>query len=385
MITSGPGGFGEESTEMAPPQPQAQPETISEGGRSFTVDDSTGLAIPTELVEARAEENVAQNRPKDEQILQPEAEDLSETGKEQKEVTQEALDKAARDKKKEEIRQLTPEQRIENIRDAIESLPESIKLASNITEAKEEIRKILVEQGASADVIEAQLLRTEDLFQEMGDSAEENIDELKNNGDITPQQAKEAKSELRKFFESRVVELGSFVKEGVKSSDSKTIFDLFLVFGTEGKYGDSGIGEFSRGVEKDSSDAYLFQILEKGGEAGLKGFIGAVLNKDSVGEIGDEEIKQLFSDMHAMMEMGSWDDIQDRLSLFLNKNEYLGKHTFSKEHIREMIDKMNGISADQIRKVFGIETSDEASEASDDQQTLGQSGTSQPTTQESAT
>lgn len=372
MITPGEGGGEQPPQIITPDQARTQ---LPQPGDTLTVVEKYNTHEVDVGPKQEGNLNTADGSPEDtEKIIEPaegEQTDNEETSEDEKQPaqTQEELEAVARDKKKQELKQLTPEQREANIQALLSEFSENIASASSYALAKEELIKELREQGMTDVRITGEVSRMDRLFDELRDSAEETIDEMEQEGTITPEQAQEKKSKIKEYFEMGLAATGDWVKEGIKSSDSKTLFDLFLVFGAEGRFGTSGVGEFSRGLEKDSSNAYLMEILEKRGEKGLKAFIEAVLGKIDVGPLSDDNIKKLFSDMNEMMEVGNWDNVQTRLSLFLNNNDRPNDHKFDKKQIALMIDTLDGKSADQIRKTFGIstlETSSEAEEASDD-------------------
>jgi len=309
-----------------------------------------------------------------------------ETSEQTGQQTADTLRAQERAKTKQEIAESSREQRDANIEKLITELPDFIKGATSLEEAKEEYKKLLQEQGATDARIKGELARMDLLADRVEDMAESSLDDLVSDGDMTEEQAKEKKSKIRQFMESGLVSLGDFAKEGMETSSFEDIMKLFLVFGTEGRFGTSGVGEFSRGLEKDSSNAYLIEALEKGGEEGLKAFIEAILGKIDVGPLTDDNMKNLFKEMNDLMERDQkWEYIQDRLSTFLNNRDYPGDHKFDKDNIKRMIDTLAGRSADQIRKTFGIstlETSSEAEESSADSDQKTSGNDSEPSSEE---
>jgi hypothetical protein len=313
---------------------------------------------------------------------------------------------ARREETKEEARQKTPEQRQADIETLAEWLPDFVAQSETLAEAKESYEATLREEGAKDDEVEFELARLEANFEEMkrnsevtlneaveegtltpkeadekrkerdaylttdpeiakanlAQDVEDKIDEEVSSGKITEEQAKEKKSELEKYLGMGLAATAEWARAGFDSTDAKTIFDLFLVFGAEGKFGTGSMNEFKSGM-KEGSDLYLMEILESGDEKDVKGFFEAMLDIPDAGELTDEKLKDLIDQVYYQVQIKEWSVFNDRLSGFLNKKGKGGEHTFSEHSIKHMIEELSSKSADQVRKLLGIETTETSNEA----------------------
>jgi len=379
-MTPGEGG-GEQPPQIITPD-QANTR-LPQPGESLVIANKSGVVtgeVPVGPQQEVVQSDTGDSSSEDtETIIPGEGEQIGDESQPPK--TREELDNDDEEKRLKDIKNLSLEERDKIIEKLIMELDDSIKNSTNLVQLRDEFKQSLKENGATDTRIKAEMSRLDDQIDRLRDLAEANVDDEFAKNNITAEQAEEKKSQIRKFMESGLVSLGEFVKEGLETSSLPTFLELFLVFGTKGN--DTPLGRFSREVEKDSSDAYLMKELEKGGEEGLKSFIELFLGKIDVGPLGDENLKKLFRDMSERINIDdNWKYINDGLSLFLNNRDYSGDHKFNKDNIKIMIETLDGKSADQIRKTFGIstlETSKGSEDPSDGSDQTTTSGGSQPT------
>lgn len=381
--------------------------------KSTDVQTKSGLWVPggssaaREIDSQRAQEAEAQ-QPNDLDA----AVDVVEVGNPEGIIPPDAeTSQTRREANQEVIKQKTPEQRKEDIETLMSLMPDYIAQSRSQEEAKAAYRQALIEESegkltdeeinSEMDRMEAILERmrrnSEDIFEtelaegdmtqseveerrakidrymnmspeeaaaEMVQDAEDQIDKKVEAGNITETQAEEKKSELRKRIDKGLAATAEWTRESLESSSAETIFDLFLVFNTEGQFGTKGLRELAK--EGSESDIYLSQLLEKGDIKIVKGLIEAMLNIDDAGELTDETLKDHISRIYEKLELSTdWQPFQERLSTFLNKNGHSGGHTFTESKIKLMFKSFNEKSPDQIRKVLGISTSETSNEAGD--------------------
>lgn len=319
-----------------------------------------------------------------------------------------------REANKEKIREQTPEQRQENIETLVSMLPDFIAQSRSKVEAMESYERSLREEEATEDEIKVELARMEAIFEEMTRNSEDvfekalergemtveeveerrakidkflnmtpeeaaeeirndiegQIDDKVNSGELSQEDAEDKKSELRKRLEGGLAATIEWASDGISSSSAETIFDLFLVFGVEGQFGTKGLRELAKGGKE--GDKYLMEILGSGDINAIKEFIKTMHgDQRDIGKLTEESIKEHISLIDKSLAISvDWEPFNLRLRRFVNEQKSDSQdHDFTEENVKILFKTLNGSSADQIRKIFGIETwetSDEAKKTSGD-------------------
>jgi hypothetical protein len=368
MITPGEGG-GEKPPQIITPD-QARTKPPQPGDTLTVVEKYNTHEVDVGPKQEEGNLNTADGSSEDtETIIKPgEGEQIEDEN--QPAQTQEELEKVARDKKRQELKQLTPEQREDHFQTLLSEFSENIASAPSYALAKEELIKELREQGMTEVRINGEVSRMDRLFDELRDGAEETIDEMKREGTITPEQAQEKKSKIKEYFEMGLVAAGDWVKEGIKSSDSKTIFDLFLVFGAEGRFGGSSLSDLEsmKGTEADDyllnevrkNPVYLTAAIEKAfGSSGLYEDISR-FEPNKIGNDMDKLAALVsYFNSKAKQSEENWNSLSKGMVEFLDPSGQKGYQLSEKTKL--IFDKLD--SADSLRSFLGIETSETSDEA----------------------
>lgn len=196
-------------------------------------------------------------------------------------------------------------------------------------------------------------------------SEEEVVDMMKQAATDAGADPQEAETRARKLMDRAAAIAGMTFNEfkaANEGSSLKTFLDAFLVFGAEGRFGDTSASSLRESLGKDTDDAYLNEVLEKGGSQTLLTFFREVLEKPNLQDLN--EIKDLVKEFNMNAEL-RWDDLHARMADFLNdaKGQYK-ERSFVK--IKALFARLEGMSAEIILKYFKIdpeqETADKAAE-----------------------
>lgn len=309
-----PSNFGESSFEN-------QPETFKEPEGTFVVDaNSSGLVVP----ESYAQNKAAQLQAEQQAGQQPDASGQPDVLGESLPFEPDLVPDAAEGEKQKNVPELTPD-RAKVVEKAVEELEKT-----GITEATSE-------EDAINKIAEAAAKKAADAGE-------------------TPDPAKiEKEKERAKRWMDRAAAVAGMTfnefKAANEGSNLKTFLDAFLVFGTEGRFGDTSASSLRETLGKDTDDAYLNEVLEKGGEKTLIKFFQDVLDDSNIQDLSNitELVKQFNNEVLLHSE-----DIKKRMAVFLNEAKGQNKdRNFSK--IQELFERFDGMGEEKILKYFNID------------------------------
>lgn len=298
--------FGEASNSME------QPPVFNEPEGRFVEDPSSGLIVPesyyvrNKAAQAQAEPQVGQN-----------VADSNQTQTETNNIL-----RPEDGEEKSNVPQLT-EQRAEVVKKAVEELEKTgVTEATSEEDAINRIAEITAANGGNVDKETARARRWLDRASALAGMT---------------------------FNEFKAANEGSSLK---------TFLDAFLVFGAEGRFGDTSASSLRESLGKDTDDAYLNEVLEKGGSQTLLTFFREVLEKPNLQDLN--EIKDLVKEFNTNAEL-HWDDIHSRMADFLNNAKGQGRErNFVK--IKDLFDRLEGMSAENILKYFNIDPEQETAD-----------------------
>lgn len=224
--------------------------------------------------------------------------------------------------------------------------PEAVDGASHVGETAAEraeiVQKSLAElEGSEALTAKSEAEFADQMAQEAGARGED------------PQTARDkAKNWLAKAGAIAGMTFEEF-QTANKDASMETFIKFFFTFDAEGRFGGNSVGELKGSLEKDSSDAYLVEILEKGDEPTIKKFFEEVLEKTKVESLDD--IRSLIKEFNfeASKSPEAWANLEKRMSLFLNKQGKSGDHTFA--GMKGVFARLESVEEDKIRDFFGLE------------------------------
>lgn len=224
---------------------------------------------------------------------------------------------------------------------------------------------------------EANLIEIADSPTMKAQSEEEFIEESAKDAAARGEDPDETKKDARKWLDRAAAVAGMTFNE-FKTAQEGSSMDLFiksfLVFDTEGRFGDTSRGSLKDALGKDNDDAYLNEALEKGGSKALLEFFRETLDKPNLTDLN--EIKDLVKAFNAKAEV-DWADLVKSMGTFLNdpKRGYGYKErSFSK--IKALFSRLEGMSAENILKYFNIESDQETADTSSGESAANDGGAS---------
>ncbi|MCL4208751.1 hypothetical protein KJZ63_03945 [Patescibacteria group bacterium] len=241
-----------------------------------------------------------------------------------------------------------------------ESLPFDPDLVPNVS--NEPVAETAAKRSAA---VEEAMNELEGTGVTQAQSEEEAVDMMKKAATDAGADPQEAETRAKKLMDRAAAIAGMTFNEfkaANEGSSLKTFLDAFLVFGTEGRFGDTSASSLRESLGKDTDDAYLNEVLEKGGSQTLLTFFREVLEKPNLQDLN--EIKDLVKEFNMNAEL-RWDELHSRMADFLNdaKGQYK-ERSFVK--IKALFARLEGMSAENILKYFKIdpeqETADKAVE-----------------------
>lgn len=256
--------------------------------------------------------------------------------------------------------------------DAGEGAAEVVEPAEASDESADAANKTTVER---VEENEASLIEIADSPTMKAQSEEEFIDESAKDAAARGEDPEDAKKEARKWLDRAAAIAGMTFNE-FKTAQEGSSMDLFiksfLVFDTEGRFGDTSRGSLKDALGKDNDDAYLNEVLEKGGSKTLLEFFREALEKPNLSDLN--EIKDLVKEFNAKAEV-DWDNLAKKMGSFLNdaKGQYK-ERSFSK--IKVLFNRLEGMSAENILKYFNIEPDQETADTSSGESTANDGGAS---------